>query len=116
MDNAYKKSTNVSAQQTAIAVGKIRMFADNFVFYGLQVAHHFNTAADLIKHLLTEGILGLPIFAGFIHSKLIVQLESWKGFRNRTCCFNSLTKIDFNSIGNNNEYDTLLQCGLMLIR
>ena len=66
---ACMTSAYVIPQKKRIAIEQIPMFADMFVVYGLQVSQNFDTAAELILHLLHEGILGLPICGGFIHSK-----------------------------------------------
>ena len=60
---------DVIPRKQEIAVEQIPMFADVFVVYRLQVSQNFGTAAELVLHLLHEGILGLPIRRGFINNK-----------------------------------------------
>ena len=84
----------VDPQKEEIFVKLIPKFANVFVVYRLNSALHFHTAADLVLKLLPKGILGLPMRVGFIHNNQSVQLESWKRFRNRTCCFHRQSRIE----------------------
>ena len=59
---------NVDPQGEKFFVKQIPKFANVFVVYHLQTSQHFGTAAELVLHLLSEGILGLFTRTGFIHN------------------------------------------------